>query len=192
MDGTRNTSPCPKGGKVGIMYSIHFKTSWTLVFKLTKVKGSHVWNQIYVDEICNWFLREHMHKARGFPGGSDGKASAYNTGDPGSIPGLGRSPGEGNGNPLQFSCLDNSRDRGAWQAIVHGVTKSQTRLSDQHTQVQGWVPAGNEPFVKCRRQIPSLSPWWYGDPWGHSEVTALYVCVPSSTIHLTPWLQSSI
>ena len=50
----------------------------------------------------------------GFPGGSDGKASACNAGDPGSIPGLGRSPGEGNGNPLQYSCLENSMDGGAW------------------------------------------------------------------------------
>ena len=58
-----------------------------------------------------------------FPGGSDGKASAYNAGDPGSIPGSGRSPGEGNGNPLQYSCLGNPMDRGAWWAIVHGVTK---------------------------------------------------------------------
>ena len=49
-----------------------------------------------------------------FPGGSDGKASVYNVGDPGSIPGLGRSPGEGNGNPLQYSCLENPMDRGAW------------------------------------------------------------------------------
>ena len=49
-----------------------------------------------------------------FPGGSDGKASAYNAGDLGSIPGLGRSPGEGNGNPLQYSCLENSVDGGAW------------------------------------------------------------------------------
>ena len=66
----------------------------------------------------------------GFPGGSDSKASAYNVGDLGSIPGLGRSPGEGNGNPLQYSCLENLMDRGVWQATVHGVTKSQTRLSD--------------------------------------------------------------
>ena len=49
-----------------------------------------------------------------FPGGSDGKASAYNVGDPGSIPGLGRSPGERNGNPLQYSCLENPMDRRAW------------------------------------------------------------------------------
>ena len=49
-----------------------------------------------------------------FPGGSDGKASAYNVGDLGSVPGLGRSPGEGNGNPLKYSCLENPMDRGAW------------------------------------------------------------------------------
>ena len=62
--------------------------------------------------------------------GSDGKASVYNAGDPCSIPGSGRSPGEGNGNPLQYYCLENPMDRGAWQATVHGVSKSRTRLSD--------------------------------------------------------------
>ena len=66
----------------------------------------------------------------GFSGGSDYKESACNVGDPGSIPGLGRSPGEGNGNPLQYSCLENSMDGGAWQVTVHGVGKSQTQLSD--------------------------------------------------------------
>ena len=66
----------------------------------------------------------------GFPGGSDGKESVSNAGDPGLIPGSGRSPGEGNGNPLQYSCLENSLDRGAWWATVHGVAKSQTQLSD--------------------------------------------------------------
>ena len=58
-----------------------------------------------------------------FPGGSDGKASAYSAGDPGLIPGSGRSPGEGNGNPLQYSCLENPMDRGAWRATVHGVAR---------------------------------------------------------------------
>ena len=67
--------------------------------------------------------------SEGFPGGSAGKESACNAGDVGLIPGLGRSPGEGNGNPLQYSCLENSTDRGAWQAEVHGVTKSQTQMS---------------------------------------------------------------
>ena len=66
----------------------------------------------------------------GFPGGSDGKESACNAGDLGLIPGLGRSPGEGNGYPLQYSCLENSTDRGAWQATVHGVTKNWTQMSD--------------------------------------------------------------
>ena len=56
-----------------------------------------------------------------FPGGLDSKASVYNVGDPGSIPGLGRSPGEGNGNALQHSCLENAMDRGAWWATVHRV-----------------------------------------------------------------------
>ena len=63
------------------------------------------------------------------PGGSEVKASACNAGDLGSIPGLGRSPGEGNGNPHQYSCLENPMDGGAWWAtIVHGVAKSRTRL----------------------------------------------------------------
>ena len=63
----------------------------------------------------------------GFPGDSDCKESACNGGDAGSISGSGRSSGEGNGNPLQYSCLENSMNRGAWQAAVHGVAKSQTQ-----------------------------------------------------------------
>ena len=67
----------------------------------------------------------------GFPGDSDGKESTCNAGTVGSIPGSGRSPGEGNGNPLQYSCLENSMDRGAWWATVYGVAQS---LSDStHT-----------------------------------------------------------
>ena len=63
---------------------------------------------------------------KGFPSGSDGKESACNAGDPGSIPGSGRSPGEGNGNPLQYSCLENSKDRGAWQSRTQ-LTKHAVR-----------------------------------------------------------------
>ena len=67
-----------------------------------------------------------------FPGGSDGKESACNAGDLGSILGPGTSPGEENGTPLQYSCLENPTDRGAWWATAHGVIRNQTRLSDKH------------------------------------------------------------
>ena len=69
----------------------------------------------------NWALTLF---ALGFLGGSDSKESTCKAGDMGSIPGLGRSPGKGNGNPLQYSCPENSMDRGAWRATVHGVLKS--------------------------------------------------------------------
>ena len=64
-----------------------------------------------------------QEKKISFPGGSGGKESACNAGDPGLIPGLVRSSGEGNGNPLKYSCLKNPMDRGAWQTIVHGVAR---------------------------------------------------------------------
>ena len=67
---------------------------------------------------------------RDVPGGSDGEEAACNAGDPGSISGTGRSPGEGIGYPLQNSCVGNSMDRGAWRAAVHGVAKSETQLSN--------------------------------------------------------------
>ena len=73
------------------------------------------------ESICMYVCMYNL----GFPCGSDGKA-----GDPGSIPGSGRSLGEGNGKPLQYSCLENPMDRAAWRATVHGVAKSRTRLSD--------------------------------------------------------------
>ena len=87
-------------------------------------------------------LTQHLHSedspwkpsalgfSKGFPGGSEVKVSACSAGDLGSIPGSGRSPGEGNGNPLQYSCLENPMDGGAWWATVHGITKSRTWLSD--------------------------------------------------------------
>ena len=72
----------------------------------------------------------HINKCLGFPDGSEVKVSACNVGELGSIPGLGRFPGEGNGNPLQYSCLENPMDRGAWWATVHRVTKNRTQLSN--------------------------------------------------------------
>ena len=70
------------------------------------------------------------HLVQGFPGGSAVKNPPANAGDVASISGQGRSPGEGNGNPLQYSCLGNPMDRGAWWVTVQGVAKSLTRLSD--------------------------------------------------------------
>ena len=70
-----------------------------------------------------------------FPHNSVSKESAYNTGDPGSIPRSGRSPGEGNGNPLKYSCQENFMDRGAWRATVHGVAK-ESDMTEQLTLCQ--------------------------------------------------------
>ena len=70
----------------------------------------------------------YRYMYRGFLGDSGGKESACNAGDPDLIPGLGRSPGEGNGNPLQYSCLENPMDRGAWWTAAHCVAKSQTQM----------------------------------------------------------------
>ena len=93
------------------------------------------WRWLYHDRLsiiylCDRIIRFKENFWLDFPGGSDGKASAYNVGDLGSILVLGSSPGEGNGNPLQYSCLESPIDGGAWWATVRGVTKSQTRLSD--------------------------------------------------------------
>ena len=91
------------------------------------------------DSILISFLETHKHNFLvlvcvyvGFPGGSvvqNVPANAGNTRDTGSIPGLGRSPGGGNGNPLLYSCLENPMDKGAWRATVHGITKIGTQLS---------------------------------------------------------------
>ena len=100
-------------------------------------------------------INRRVFKTVGFPGGSDGKASACNVGDPVSIPGSGRSPGEGNGNPFQHSCLENSMDRGAWWATVHGVAKSRTQWSDFTPLLlqRNFPTQGSNPGVLHRRQV---------------------------------------
>ena len=88
-----------------------------------------------INIFMNVFTLEKFNKLNiygGFPGGSEVKASACNVGDLGLIPGLGRSPGEGNSNPFQYSCLENPMDGGAWWATVHGVAKSQTQFERLH------------------------------------------------------------
>ena len=86
--------------------------------------------------------QDHIQNLQGFPGDSVGKESTCKAGGSGSIPGSGRSPGEGNGNSLQYSWLGNPRDREAWWATVHGVTKSQTRLE--------WLTQHNSTLLQNR------------------------------------------
>ena len=94
-----------------------------------------------------------------FPGGSDSKEPVYNAGDLGSVPGSGRSPGEGNGDPLQYSCLENSVDRGTWRAIVHGITKSQTWLSDWYFHFSLMVRLILESQDRKRKKIDLVESW---------------------------------
>ena len=91
-------------------------------------------------QICQWIpsrcrrnISNCLRSGMGFPGGSDRREPACNAGDPRSIPGSGRSHGEGRGNPVQYSCLENPMDRGAWRATVHGVAESQARLKHVNT-----------------------------------------------------------
>ena len=79
-------------------------------------------------------MKDVKNNLAGFPGGSDGKESACNAGDPGSIPGLGRSPGEGNCTPLQHFCLGNPMDRGAWQATFMGRKRVRHDLATKQQQ----------------------------------------------------------
>ena len=90
---------------------------------------------LFGDPLQSLHFSQH-HILHRLPCSSNGKESACHAGDQGSIPGLGSSSGEGNGNPLQYSSLENSMDREAWWATVRGVTKSQTRLSDKHFHFQ--------------------------------------------------------
>ena len=121
----------------------------------TKMARHH--SQGFLGVLCHIYHLTWVCLPSDFPGGSDGKASAYSAGDLGSSPGLGRSPGEGNGNPLQYSCLDNPIDGGAWWATVHGVTKSQARLSDftfTFMSIESVMPCSH--LTLCR-PLPALS-----------------------------------
>ena len=135
------------------------------------------------DAIC-LFIYIHVCVCTGFSGGLDGKEPACNAGDLGSIPGLGRSPGEGNGYPLQYSCLENPMDRGAWQATVHGVAKSRTRQSNfhfcflpcvgMHSRLPRWL-SGKEPACRCRRC--GFEHWAGKIPWRKERKVKSLSCV---------------
>ena len=110
------------------------RTVFTHHSSRASVRGHFGWWSFGIHH-CHWLTRGLLTLASlvcvswGFPGGSDRKGSAGSAGDPGSVPGSGRAPGEGNDYPLQYSCLENSVDRGAWRAAVHGLTELDT-LSD--------------------------------------------------------------
>ena len=106
--------------------------------------------------MCKVFSSSYSSAESSYTAGSDGEESACDAGDPGSITGSGRSPGEGNGNLLWYSCLENSMDRGAWWATVHGVAKSQTRMSDSHhTQFSCEVGQSLDPVPPARGVLSS-------------------------------------
>ena len=133
---------------------------------------------LLLDEVtklnCTKFYLIGFTKIKGFPGGSDGKASACNVGDAGSISGSGRSPGEGNGNPLQHTCLENPMDGGAWWAAFCGVAKSQTRLSDFT-------------FMHWRRKWQPTPVFLPGESqgWGILMGCRLWACTESDTTEAT-------
>ena len=114
------------------------KTEWSTCYDVgepwehyAKLKTPNVKGCMLHDSFTQNVQNRQIHRVinMGFPGGSDSKESTCNARDPALILGLGRSPGEGNGYPFQYSSLENSMDRRAWQATVHGVSKSQTQLS---------------------------------------------------------------
>ena len=95
---------------------------------------------------------------RRFPGGSDSKPSACNAGDTSSIPGSGRSPGEEHGNPLQYSCLENPMDRGAWQATVHGVARVRHNFVTKPPPLNIKLPCDENNLLRCGKNFSRSSP----------------------------------
>ena len=101
--------------------------------------------------VCDFYIFRYFlsyPEIMGFPSGQVGKESTCSAGDPGSIPGSGRSPGEGNGNTLQYSCLGNRRDRGAWQATAHGVTRVRHNLVTKTPPSLGYKDSAHVSFLK--------------------------------------------
>ena len=109
-----------------------------------------------------WTTWLDLYSWRGFPCGTAVKNPPANTGDSGSIPGSGRSPGEGNGNPLQYSCLENPIDRGAWQAIVHGVAKESdmTWRLNHHHHTAGETPQRIMRYFESLEAMPKDPSSW--------------------------------
>ena len=140
----------------------------------------------------------HTGKLSSFPGGTGGKEPPVNAGDASSIPGSGRFPREGNGNSLQYFCLENSMDKGAWRAAVHGAAKSQIQLRDlAHTHACTGEPRSSmhcstvkkkkKKKIKCKGQSPTLmndsaqtvSSANGGKQWSMSHLLVSHILEPS-------------
>ena len=120
------------------------------------------WPRDWICNSCVSCISRQLLYHWGFPRGSEVKASACNSGDLSSIPGWGRSPGKGNGTPLQYSCLENPMEGGAWWVAVHGVTKSRTQLSDFTFTLTGEIEDG---WVFTSASAFSLLGFWLNIWW---------------------------
>ena len=134
MDKGNRNCFCLKKNKKALALHIflNLSTYSSLIKTYCKIPRDLLEISIYIQSFLAPWDFMILKSTKGFPGGSDSKESTCNVGDLGLNPELGRFPGEWNGNPLQYSCLQNSRNRGAWQAPVHGVAKSWTWLTDFH------------------------------------------------------------
>ena len=107
---------------LSLCFGISVYRSWVREFSLSLVLSPSL--PLFIHHVSFIFVFTNTHGALDFPGGSDGKVTTYNVGDPGLIPGSGRYSGEGNGNPLQYPCLENPMEGGSWWATVHRVAES--------------------------------------------------------------------
>ena len=130
--------------------------------------GSCMWDFGTLGRDTGWRYKSGSYQ-QGFPSGSDGKESTCNAGDPGSIPGSGRSPGGGSGNPLQYSCLENSMDRGAWWAIVHGIIRVRHDWATNiHTAINNTVVFQFRGMEEITQATVSRREVTHEETWGNS------------------------
>ena len=161
------------------IYCFCFLMSWNFspIFHLYGGKVSPGLHSCF--ETPNWEILGWQ----ALPGDSEVKTSAWNAGDLGSIPGLGRSPGERNGNPLQYSCLENPVEGGAWWATVHGISKSQTRLNDFT-----FTDAGKDLRQEEKGMTEDKMVWWHYQLDGHEFEQALRVGLGQGSLACcSPW-----
>ena len=142
-----------------------------LLFWIVNISNGKWWHQFPLGTKCHRSPLSWTGALEGFPGGAVVKNPADNAGDTDSIPGLGRSPGEGNGDSLQYFCLGNPMDRGAWQATVHGVTKFKTQVINWNSKTLlkcEWelAAAGEEEGLEIQQKIET----WPGSGQVRSQI----------------------